>query len=376
LRPERDALRELLIRTVAVAGRPSDEDALARVVDAAPVNALPAAAALHRVGGTVLRGLNGVDGVPDEVRERLGALRHQSSLRHLLLTGALSDIGSAFDDAGVDWVVMKGPVVAALLYPEPGDRSYADLDLLVARRHYPAAMRVLESLGYQHVIHNWALAEQMLAGQVAMKSPSVNIDLHWHLHYSREDRRPFALDPEAMIERRRFVAVSGMRAPVLDPVDNLLTLTFHAARSDGHRLIWLKDIERAVSIESPDFDELVRRCRSYRCAPPVGVMLGRARTYLDAPVPREIIESMTPPILRATHRSVCALSNPVQLHERPTLTRVFTRSMRSSFSTSVSAIPARCVRQLGRNLCPPLPNETDDPLEKLHFLAAVTGSAR
>ena len=89
-----------------------------------------------------------------------------------------------------------------------------------------------------------------------MTSPLVPIDLHWHLHYSREDRRPFALDPDAMVERSRRVVVSGASVPTLDPVDTLLTLAFHAARSDGHRLVWLKDVERAVAVEEPDLDEL------------------------------------------------------------------------------------------------------------------------
>jgi hypothetical protein len=83
---------------------------------------------------------------------------------------------------------------------------------------------------------------------------------------------------------------------------------------------------------------------------------------------------MTPPILRAADHAVCAVSHPVQLHERPTLTRAFTRSMRSSFTTSLAAVPGRCARQLRRHLFPPPVNETDDPEEKSSYLAAVAGS--
>ena len=75
------------------------------------------------------------------------------------------------------------------LYPEVGDRAYTDLDLLVGRRDFPGAMHLLEELGYEHTIHNWALAEQMLAGQIGMKTATAQIDLHWHLHYSHQDRR-------------------------------------------------------------------------------------------------------------------------------------------------------------------------------------------
>ena len=252
---------------------------------------------------------------------------------------------------------MKGPVVAGLLYPAVGDRTYGDLDLLLDRQDFPEAMRLLEDLGYRHSVHNWALAEEMLAGQVGMTSPLVAIDLHWHLHYSREDRRPFALDPDAMVERARRVVVSGASVPTLDPVDTLLTLAFHAARSDGHRLVWLKDVERAVAVEEPDLDELVRRCRAARCAPPVGLILSRARSLLDAEIPAEIIRAMTPIPLRAADRIASGLRHPVQLHERGTATRIYTRSVRSSTLATLYAVPERGARVLRRFLRPPRERE-------------------
>lgn len=375
-RPERSALRELLIRATAAAGRSSDQYELEQLVAAAPIGGLPAAAGLHRVAGSVLRGLDGVGGVPGDVRTQLAVLRQRAALNHLLLTGVLGELGRALDDAGLSWVAMKGPVVAARLYPEVGDRAYTDLDLLVGRRDFSAAMHLLEELGYEHTIHNWALAEQMLAGQIGMKSATAQIDLHWHLHYSHQDRRPFAIDPEAMIERKRLVTVSGVTTPTLDPVDTLLTLAFHAARSDGHRLVWFKDIERAIAVERPDLDELVRRCRAYRCAPPVGLILGRARTLLDADVPDEILRSLTPVTLELTDRVAFAIAHPVRLDERATITRAYTRSVRSSVMASVAAVPTRGARQLRRHLHPPPVNETDSPDEKECYLNAVAASTR
>jgi hypothetical protein len=370
-RPERAALRALLIRSVAAAGSAGDKEQLSDLVRTAPIEALPAAAELHRVAGSVLRGLQDVDGVPDEVRARLTAVRQWSSLHHLLLTGALGQIGRAFDDAGLSWVVMKGPAVAALLYPEVTDRSHSDLDLLVHRRDYPKAMRILEDLGYEHDIHNWALAEEVLAGQVGMAQGAVHVDLHWHLHYSRQDRRQYAFDVEAMIDRRRTVFLSGVTAPTFDPVDTLLTLAFHAARSDGHRLLWFKDVERSLAVETPDLRELVHRCRSQRCAAPVGVILDRARSLLDADVPSETVTEMTLRTLRVSSRLLCAVVHPVQFHERPTMTRAFTRSVRSTAAVSVAAVPTRAARQLRRHLNPPPVNETDDAQEKQRYLQAV-----
>jgi hypothetical protein len=373
-RSERDALRRLLIRATATSARANATHELSRLVAAAPIAALPVAAAMHRVSGTVLRALDGVSGVPREVDEQLTAVRQQSALHHLLVIGALDRIGRAFDEVGLAWVVMKGPVVAALLYPDVGDRSYADLDLLVERRDFSKAMVILEELGYQHTIHNWALAESMLAGQVGLRSPLLHVDLHWHLHYSREDRRPFAIHPEAMVGRSSRVVVSGLTVPVFDPVDRLLSLAFHAARSGGHRLIWLKDIQRAVAVGRPDLDELVRRCEKFRCGPPVGIMLDRANAFVDAEIPRETIRALTPVSLRTLEHFNDHHMRPVRLHERDTVTRFLTRSARSSTATSVAAIPTRLVRQLRRNLFPPPANESDRPDEKERYLDAVTSA--
>jgi hypothetical protein len=209
-----------------------------------------------------------------------------------------------------------------------------------------------------------------------MQDKHVSIDLHWHVHYSDEYRRSFAIEPEAMIERHRVVNVAGTPTPTLDPVDTLLMLAFHAARSNGHRLIWMKDIERSVAIESPDLSELVARARAARCAPPVGLMLQRARLLLDAEVERATIDELIPPSLRCVDRVTNWLSPPVRVQGHATLNELVMRSMRSSASATALQIPTRAVQSLRRRLFPPVPNETDNEDEKQRYLDAVLATYR
>ncbi len=375
-RAEKRSLRDLLVQATIAAAHDADPTrcaAIERLVASAPIEALPAAARLHRLSGTVWRGLLPVTGVPDEVRKELGEARQVTAMRHLMMIAALSEVTRAFRDADLSWVVMKGPVVAARLYPEVGDRTYNDLDLLVHRRDYPAAMTILEKLGYQHLIHNWALAEQMLAGQAEMARGPIHIDLHWHVHYSRQDRRADRIDPRPMLARRRLVDVSSIEIPTLDPIDTLQMLCLHAARSDGHRLLWLKDVERALAVERPDLDEVVRRCRDHDVAASVGLVLARTRTILGADVPDRIVDALLPRSLRLLDRAVCALSPPIQLHEDPTLARAFTRSVRPTLRATLTQTPGRVARRLQRRLWPPPENETDDMAEKRAYLEAVAG---
>lgn len=373
-RRERAALRSVMVGAAARADVGGDPSLLQAMVPAAPMPALPEAARLHRLPGVVLRGLDGVEGVPDEARRQLASQRDSAAFNHLMTIGNLSVIARELDAADVSWVLMKGPVATGLLYREPGDRVYADIDLLVDRRHYGRAMEVLEALGFGHVIRDWLLAEQMLAGQVELVNGPMRIDLHWHLHYSREDRRPFNLDPDAMLARRRTVAVSGLAVPTLDPVDTLMTLAFHAARSDGHRLMWSKDLERSLAVEQPDLDELVRRSRAARCAPQVGVMLRRASVLLGAPVPDDVVAALCPRGLRLADRAITSVSAPIRFDEHQSLARFFTRSVRSSVVASLAAAPLRSLRSARRRLSPPPPNETDDPIEKASYVRAVAAS--
>lgn len=373
-RSERSALCDLLVAATAAAGRDDlslDLDALVR---AAPVDVLPAAAALHRVPGTVAAGLDGVDALPDDIRHELIEQRADAAMHHLLLVGALGEVANAFDEAGLRWLVMKGPVLAARLYANGGDRSYADIDLLVHPGDFGAAIEALEGLDYHHQIHDWARAHAVMAGQVGLLSDMLDIDLHWHLHYSEEDRRPFRIDPVAMLDRRERVEVAGLAAPVLDPVDRLLMLTFHAARSGGHRLLWLKDIERSLSVEAPDAGEIARRSRAAALAPIVGLMLDRARRVLHAPVDDALVGDLLPTPLRLAEAAAQRLTGPAQLDDDDTAVRMLSRSTRPTFIGSVTEVPARAVRHLKERRLR-YDNETDDPGEKASYLAAVAATA-
>jgi Uncharacterised nucleotidyltransferase len=369
-RHDNDALRALLIAATAASGRPT-RPGLDRLVAAAPVELVAAAAVLHRVAGSVLDGLGHTAGIPAEVTDALALQRRRSAAHHLVITRALGEIARAWDAEGIRWVVMKGPVAATLLYSDAGNRTYGDLDLLVARTDLARATEILEHLGYVHEIKDWARAERVMAGEFAMAGPTVQVDLHWHLLYSTDDRRPFRIDPEVMLGRARTVTIAGCAVPTFDDVDTLLTLAFHAARSDGHRLIWLKDIERSITVERPDLDELVSRSHAFRCAPPVGIMLGRASRALGADVPEEITTSLTGRALRIAERVAATTVQPVQLHEQLTSTRFFTRSVKSSIASTVEQAPRRAGRWVHRRLTHLPVNETSDPRELASFMTAV-----
>jgi hypothetical protein len=107
-------------------------------------------------------------------------------------------IMAALSDAGIRSTALKGPLLGEAIYGEPGRRQSSDIDLLVAREQLPAAVKVVQRLGYQaprdHVeasglpLLHFALAHERRELPV--------VELHWRIHwYERDFSRERLLPP-------------------------------------------------------------------------------------------------------------------------------------------------------------------------------------
>src|SRR5207249_932792 len=67
--------------------------------------------------------------------------------RTLAMDGVAVEVVTAFNEAGVRPILLKGPALARLLYPREL-RSYVDVDLLVSGADVATAEAVLERLGF------------------------------------------------------------------------------------------------------------------------------------------------------------------------------------------------------------------------------------
>ena len=85
-----------------------------------------------------------VETVSNELDQRLIVLVGQN----LLLSSHASRIATGFVQDAIPANVVKGPVFARRLYPQPADRSFTDIDVLVAPELIAATSAVLERLGF------------------------------------------------------------------------------------------------------------------------------------------------------------------------------------------------------------------------------------
>jgi Uncharacterised nucleotidyltransferase len=208
------------------------------------------------------------------------------------------------------------------------------------------------------------------ASEFVMHRGPIDLDVHWHMMYSRWERRYFSIDPGAMLARASTVTISGQPIPTFDAVDTLLHLCLHASRAGGHRLICSKDIERTIAVLRPDLDELIARSRDYHCGPPVAIALARAARTLRADVPPAVIRELAGRRLQLAERATSQLSPTVPFTERDSPARFLARSTRSRLRTTLLDLGERSVRAAQR-LIPRPPHETGDPLERRAYLDAV-----
>ena len=173
--------------------------------------------------------------------------------------GLLLKLGRAFDEAGVTWVVVKGPLLAEMAYCGSA-RCYSDLDVVVPAGQFRKALDVVIAHGARTIDRNWDLILRDPRGQLHLAfGPDLGLDLHWHLVNLANQRYRFAIPMEELFDRRRHVQLGPVGAWALDATDSVLHVTLHAALAGGHQLGWLVDIERSVANFGPDWETLVAR---------------------------------------------------------------------------------------------------------------------
>jgi hypothetical protein len=247
---------------------------------------LEAAVFTHKIAPAVYLHLRDAGDAKPELVELMLERYQLQVARQLQVMSDVAGLSAALNAAGVAWATMKGPVVAQRLWARPDLRTYIDLDILVDRRRFGDVLEMLLTNGCQMVDQNWSLIERQTRAEVSLTLPNgTSLDLHWHVVNDRKMRSQFRFPIADMLERTVAVSLGGTTVPTLDPSDTLLHLAYHTAHSGGHRLMWLKDVERATADPAHDWGETLKRARIYNMRLPLAIVLARAAGVIKFEVP-------------------------------------------------------------------------------------------
>ena len=188
--------------------------------------------------------------VPDRCLRKLEEHFQSNLRRNLRLLHELIAILRTFRDHEIVAVPYKGPFLALILWGNIGVRESSDLDILISRKDFPAARRLLENMGYQPD-HHLTAAEEVpylwIYHERAFRNPEskIRVELQWEIvpRYMS-----IAFGPEQLWDSLQLTEVSAEPIPVVAPEDLLLVLSVHGWKHGWNRLIWLADIAQLLRL--------------------------------------------------------------------------------------------------------------------------------
>jgi len=192
------------------------------------------------------------DAVPAVVREKLQTRLRAQHLFTLSMAAELFRLLEDFERAGIEALLVKGPLISVLAYGDPAIRSYVDLDLIVRDRDILAATRHMIAMGFAAKVPERAILAGKVPGEYVFRRTDTQCVIE--LHTERTLRYyPRFMPIEDLYSRQARVPIDGHDVPVLSLEDELVSNCIHGAKHFWERLIWVADIT-AMGVRHPELD--------------------------------------------------------------------------------------------------------------------------
>ena len=178
----------------------------------------------------------------EDLRVELLGHHREAMLSALALERNLFSVASALDDAAIRFVVLKGPAVAHVAYPDPSWRPFGDIDVLVGADRFERACRILADLGYRRsfVDPRPGFTARFGKGAAHVGPDGMEVDLHRLLADG-----PFGywLDHDTVLSATASFELAGRRFTRLDDAAIVLHACMHAVLGGRNpTLLQLRDV--------------------------------------------------------------------------------------------------------------------------------------
>lgn len=234
--------------------------------------------------------------LPALLDARLQAAVYKATVRNLHLYHELGVLLACLREHNIKVIVLKGVHLAATVYPHPSLRSMNDIDLLFLPSAVPAAVEVLQALGYQPaapIVWDKQLATEHHLPRFSKPGVVAGVEVHWTI------TRPNRAYTIAMTELwAQATPVTVAEVPVLGfcPEDLLLHLCEHATYQhqclQGMR--FLCDIDALVrhAAATIDWQRVQQQAQVRGWRQGVHLALSLAQQLLATPVPEPVLQQL------------------------------------------------------------------------------------
>jgi hypothetical protein len=249
-----------------------------------------------------------------------------TTARALAVESTALEVIAIFERRGIPVVVTKGPGIADA-YPQPAQRPYGDVDVLVPPATFEAAMQTLHELSFRPYVREGEprayFDRRCREGVNLVREDGGSIDLHHHVPpWVWGDRLTF----EELASSSREMEVAGGRIRAAHPIHNLLIAALQVIsdrrEEPGHKLLIWRDVVSLARTSDPAATALVARRTGLdwylafvlRQLPSFAspVELARALGHAEAPAgDRFRLRRLIPPGIGARHQIAQVFRLPV-----------------------------------------------------------------
>lgn len=272
-------MREPLERVVAATaahGLPSAPPLPSRPLDDSDFEGVLRATRRQRVLGILATAVaDGAFPVTDDQRARCAAAEQDWAVQAVRVERLLLDAAPVLERAGVPYRVFKGPALAHTVYPHPGWRMFADLDLLVpGGERFDAARDALlgELDGTQPIPELVPGFDAEFGKDAPLAFGRLEIDLH-RTFASGPVGFTIPLDALFGADAAPTIALGGRALPTLTPPVAFLQACINAALGDlPVRTCSLRDVVQLAAFVEDDVESILAIAREWR----IGMVVQRA----------------------------------------------------------------------------------------------------
>jgi hypothetical protein len=233
---------------------------------------------------------------------KLKILYYKNAARNTLRYYELSTILKAFNDVGIDVIVLKGAFLAEAIYKNIGLRPMSDIDLLIKKEDLQKVKNEVVQLKYHAPVYPTKWHEQWQNAwteeiNYTNQEKNVAIDVHWNL---QPPSSPIQVDITKSWENAQPVKIAGVETLMLAPEDLLQHLCLHLDKhisSSGApplQFKWYCDIAEVIRHYKGkiNWKYLVRSSKNYGIEEPIYQSLYLVNKYLGAVVPMDALEEL------------------------------------------------------------------------------------
>jgi len=248
-------------------------------------NWITATALEHGVAPLLYWNTKGLNGIPTNAVQTLEEDYYVTLLRNNHRLNSLQTVLHAFDQASIPAIVLKGAMLAVVLYPDVGLRPFSDIDILINQAQLEDAETILERLGYIELHRSerprdWHRRVVKYEKHLSYVKDDTTIELHWNFsNYSDKQQIPIS----ELFETAQQTDI-GM---ILAPDKMLLHFCFHLHRHTYYPLIRLCDVALLLNrySKSINWKHLIYQAKNWRVTLPLACVMHRLKDLWGYEIP-------------------------------------------------------------------------------------------